>query len=129
MEVAQRKACETPRWKRMCYVRRCSQVYGLDEEMVAAVFTESAGRCAVCNSLFTCDPDSVVIDHDHKTMTVRGLLCGRCNRALGAFADDRGLLVAAARYLGSPPHWIPIPESCTQKFGKSPGLYRRTAPA
>ena len=39
------------------------------------------------------------LDHCHEKGTVRGLLCNRCNRALGLVGDNVGLLRAMAEYL------------------------------
>jgi hypothetical protein len=40
-----------------------------------------------------------VLDHCHKTNTFRGWLCHKCNRALGNFNDDIGILQRAIKYL------------------------------
>ena len=50
--------------------------------------------CAVCGGT---EPD--VIDHDHETGKVRGLLHDKCNSGLGAFHDDPELLQVASSYL------------------------------
>jgi hypothetical protein len=42
------------------------------------------------------------IDHDHKTLALRGLLCFRCNRALPEHVDAAWLR-RAAEYLENPP--------------------------
>jgi len=52
------------------------------------------GRCEIC-----AEQTTVVWDHDHATGDHRGWLCRRCNKALGAFRDDVGLLHRAAEYL------------------------------
>lgn len=41
----------------------------------------------------------LVIDHDHKTGKIRGLLCGPCNRALGGFSEQMETILAAIVYL------------------------------
>ena len=54
------------------------------------------GTCAICKQV----PTTFVVDHDHRSGAIRGLLCGPCNRALGHLRDQPGLCLAAAEYLG-----------------------------
>lgn len=51
-------------------------------------------QCVICG---TSGP--LVVDHDHKTGQVRGMLCSSCNCGLGHFKDDPLLLEFAAQYL------------------------------
>jgi hypothetical protein len=39
------------------------------------------------------------VDHDEDTGIVRALLCGPCNRGIGIFKHDAGLLREAADYV------------------------------
>jgi hypothetical protein len=51
-------------------------------------------ECVICGS-----DEPLVVDHDHKTGKVRGMLCSHCNRGLGHFRDDPELMEFAAIYI------------------------------
>jgi len=69
------------------------RVYGITEAQYEALLAAQDGRCGACGR-----PPArgrvLVVDHDHDTREIRGLLCARCNRALST-----GL----ARYIADPP--------------------------
>ena len=70
------------------------RTYGLTEADVAAMLEAQDGLCAICRTA-----DAAHVDHDHATGAVRGMLCFRCNAALGQFDEDAETLVRATRYL------------------------------
>jgi len=43
-----------------------------------------------------------VLDHDHETGKVRGVICASCNTGLGQFKDSPTLLQAAFMYVNTP---------------------------
>jgi hypothetical protein len=74
--------------------------FGLTSTQVEALLKQQKGVCAVCENTETAKGKSTLsIDHDHKTGAVRGLLCTRCNQALGMMKDSPTLLRKAAKYL------------------------------
>lgn len=59
--------------------------------------SEQGGVCGICN--MPPDRKRLALDHCHKTGKSRGLLCCRCNFALGYLNDSTDLLKAAIHYL------------------------------
>lgn len=67
---------------------------GLTQEQVDAIIAPQ--KCDVCGA----GPDSkLCIDHDHTTKKVRGLLCHKCNTALGLLNDDEATVRKLEQYL------------------------------
>lgn len=55
------------------------------------------GKCAICQ---VSEGMELHVDHVlHRSNKVRGLLCGKCNKAIGLLNDDPQLLDSAKRYL------------------------------
>jgi hypothetical protein len=88
------------------------QRYGITVEQRQELLDDQAGACLICR-----EPEServrLQVDHDHAccpgTVTcgkcIRGLICPRCNRALGTLRDAPATFTAMAKYLragGSP---------------------------
>lgn len=72
--------------------------YGITWERYLEMLAAQGGKCAVCRH--PCSTHGrLSVDHCHTFGTVRGLLCQRCNSALGLMEDDPARLRAAADYL------------------------------
>lgn len=69
-------------------------LYGLTPAAYDDMLAGQGGGCAVCSST-----ESLVVDHNHETGEVRGILCSRCNSALGLLKDSPVLLNRASSYL------------------------------
>lgn len=52
--------------------------------------------CPICQNYYG---DELVLDHNHETEEVRGLLCRNCNSGLGLFKDDIDNFARAIDYL------------------------------
>mgnify|MGYP000928686993 CR=1 FL=1 len=69
--------------------------YGLTSEQVTAMKESQNGDCAICKG----EMHRMVVDHDHATGKVRGLLCHACNVKLHAL-DEWAHRDSALAYLG-----------------------------
>jgi len=68
--------------------------YGLTLEDFDRMLAAQHGGCAICGELGVDH-----IDHDHANGAVRGVLCFRCNAAIGQLDDDPERARALAHYL------------------------------
>lgn len=90
---------ESHRSRGVRWAKRLKAEYGITPSMYADMLTLQENRCAICRTAEPGGIGSWHIDHDHSTNKIRGLLCNRCNMALGLFRDDPSLLLAANCYL------------------------------
>jgi hypothetical protein len=91
---------------------RLAETYGITEKDYQAILAAQDGRCAICRKAYRYNLD---VDHWHalekdlvnqgyepilaKRMSIRGLLCKRCNRRmLPAAGDSSEILMRAAAY-------------------------------
>jgi len=85
--------------------KRYLKKYGITLEEYNIRFKEQNGVCAICGNPEFCQNQHgllpLAIDHNHKTGKIRGLLCSKCNPAIGSFEVDKGieLLCSAISYL------------------------------
>lgn len=69
-------------------------IYNLTPEQYQALCIAQENKCAICGT-----KEPLVVDHDHATGVVRGLLCSACKHGLGRFKDNTLYLSKAIAYL------------------------------
>lgn len=85
--------------------------YGITEERVWELVEAQDHGCAICSAAIKPGGRKMAVDHNHRTGEVRGILCIKCNLALGTFQDSPYILKAAVRYLAERGHYGPdIPD-------------------
>src|SRR2546428_4504941 len=58
---------------------------GLNIEEAQRIYN-SSNKCKICKEPIS--GKNKHLDHDHKTMKIRGVLCSKCNNGLGNFKDS-----------------------------------------
>lgn len=85
-------------------------LYGLTQEQFEDIYKNQKGLCYICEEVLDldrkgCDKRKCVVDHDHNTGEIRGLLCRLCNQGLGLFKDNNKILERAIMYLRKKNTW------------------------
>lgn len=70
--------------------KRLQKEYGVDQRWYEASYIKQSGKCRICSEWFS----QLVVDHDHRTGTVRELLCQNCNKHLGIIEREEWLSAA-----------------------------------
>jgi uncharacterized protein affecting Mg2+/Co2+ transport len=83
--------------------RHLMREYGITVEQYNAMEVQQGGVCAICKQPETQERNGVkyrlAVDHCHKTGKVRGLLCFKCNSAMGSFEKRDVPLANVEKYL------------------------------
>ena len=72
--------------------------YGITLEQYNQLFKNQNGVCAICGNKEE-RYKHLMIDHNHKTNKVRGLVCTKCNLALGYMEDNIYKIQNMIKYL------------------------------
>lgn len=75
---------------------RVKKEYGLSELDVTQMLNKQNCQCVICKINIIL---GYHIDHCHSTGKVRGLLCNKCNQAIGLFGENEEKLNSAINYL------------------------------
>ncbi len=99
---------DDPKWVegRKVYARKrdFKKKYGITPEDYTKMIIEQDNKCKICGKEEV-DKNAhgnlrtLSVDHCHDSGQVRGLLCNKCNRALGYFKDSIDTLKEAIKYL------------------------------
>jgi len=75
------------------------KMFGITLEDYNKMYEDQNGSCKICNTHSTNEKQALVVDHNHTTGKVRGLLCNQCNRGIGMLKDSKDILQNAIDYL------------------------------
>jgi hypothetical protein len=107
------KASNPEYWKDWAATRRASgatrdgnlrRQYGISKTEFDAMRAQVGYACPICFAVegsWRANAGLLVVDHDHETGDVRGVICPSCNRGIGQLKDDAKTLRRAADYLES----------------------------
>lgn len=91
------RACQSVRAKqrRALHPDKARKIkYGMEAGLYDRLASEQGHACAICRR-----HRKLVVDHDHVTGAIRGLLCKPCNSAIGFFEDLPDVVQSAHEYL------------------------------
>ena len=124
-ERAEKNRADTRRWneENPDYRRRqmLQSKYGIAPEQYDALLSVQDGRCACCGTNEAGGQwGTFHVDHCHDTGRIRGLLCNRCNTAIGLFGDTVEGVDMAAAYMRRDPEslwWLIQSDEHLTRYG------------
>lgn len=84
--------------------RNLRRDFGITLSQYNVILSSQNEVCAICSGKETTKQKNgriqfLSVDHNHATKKIRGLLCNRCNRAIGLLRDSIEVLQSAIKYL------------------------------
>lgn len=98
---------KTVRLKIRC--RRCYLIYRVrllpesERKNALKALKNFQNKCPICKTRKPGGRGEWHLDHNHKTKKFRGILCSKCNIALGCVQDDPNRLLKLIKYLRTTP--------------------------
>lgn len=82
---------------------KLKSTYGITIEQYDAMFISQGGICLICGCPETVKRNGKIknlsIDHNHVTGKIRGLLCQKCNQALGLLGENPVTINSLLKYI------------------------------
>ena len=102
--VEERKRQATKAWRdnnqEKVLNKRYKERYGITYSEYKARLVSQNFKCLICGvDQKETKQKKLVVDHNHSTIEIRGLLCHNCNCGLGHFVDNVEVLQKAITYL------------------------------
>jgi hypothetical protein len=98
-EYKRHRAAHPERFRRYERTQNLKRKYGITIKQFEAMLAAQGGTCAVCAGPPLGKGNQYHVDHDHRTGRIRGILCHKCNVALGLVSDSPLHLRALIAYL------------------------------
>lgn len=104
-KASERKAARPEHYKLLGRAAHLKKKFGLTLADYDALLLAQGGVCFTCGHPPKVRP--LDVDHCHKTMRIRGLLCHKCNRGLGLFSTREALVRATEYWDRETGHYAP----------------------
>ncbi len=98
-EEAKSRINNPERWKRKRHRNLLAEKFGITIHDYDDILIKQKNSCAICGKHQSVLKKRLFVDHCHKTSKVRGLLCQKCNFAIGLLEESELILKKAISYL------------------------------
>jgi hypothetical protein len=93
-----RRYKQSEKGKYAAWARYLMKTYNMTVQTYWQILKEQGGSCAVCG-ITSQAGIRFHVDHDHSSSQIRGILCGKCNQAIGLLNENPILFDRAKHYL------------------------------